>query len=118
MKKITLIFRHAPHGSAKAREGLDFALLSASFEQEVSIIFADEGVLNLLPGQTPEVIGAKDFVAAFKALPLYDIEQVYACQQSLQDYSLTEEDAAFPVETKTPEQIATLLAQADEVFVY
>ncbi|QYJ91796.1 sulfurtransferase complex subunit TusC [Shewanella halotolerans] len=118
MKKITIIFRHAPHGSAKGREGLDFALLSASFEQEVSLIFVDEGVLNLLPLQTPEVIGAKDFLAAFKALPLYDIECVYACHQSLADYQLDELALAFPLEIKSPAEIGELLTQADEVFVY
>lgn len=118
MKKITIIFRHAPHGSAKGREGLDFALLSASFEQEVSLIFADEGVLNLIPQQAPETIGAKDFLAAFKALPLYDIESVYACQQSLADYQLDESALAIPLDVKTPKEIGVLLTQADEVFVY
>ncbi|CAM2798831.1 sulfurtransferase complex subunit TusC [Shewanella loihica] len=118
MKKITIIFRHAPHGSAKGREGLDFALLSASFEQEVSLIFVDEGVLNLLPQQTPEAIGAKDFLAAFKALPLYDIECVFACQQSLADYQLDESALAIPLEVKSPAEIGELLTQVDEVFVY
>ena len=42
MKKLAIIFRRAPHGSASGREGLDLALLSASFEQEVSLIFTAE----------------------------------------------------------------------------
>ncbi|MGL4834236.1 MAG: DsrE family protein, partial [Shewanella sp.] len=48
MKKICILFRSAPHGTTKGREGLDLALLSASFEQEVSLLFVDEGILHLV----------------------------------------------------------------------
>lgn len=118
MKKITVVFRHAPHGSACSREGLDFALLSASFEQQVTLIFVDDGVLNLLANQQPAHIGCRDYIATFKALPLYDIEQVFVCQQSLQARTLNLEHCAITVEPLEPEAITAQLQLADEVFVY
>jgi tRNA 2-thiouridine synthesizing protein C len=118
MKKLTFVFRSGPHSGASGREGLDLVLLSASFEQEVSLVFTDEGVLNLLPGQRPELIGAKDYIAAFKALPLYDIENVYVCEQSLQEFGLSQTKLLIPVEFANAAQISRVLDSADEVLVF
>lgn len=118
MKKITVVFKTAPHGHANGREALDFALLSASFEQEVSLVFTDEGVLNLLTGQQPELIGGKDYIATFKALPMYDVEQVYVCKQSLAEFGMSRSALNIPVEVLSTEQIAALLNSTDEVLVF
>ncbi len=118
MKKITIIFRHAPHGSSSSREGLDFALLSASFEQEVSLIFVDDGVLNLLKDQQPTLIGARDFVSTFKALPFYDIENIYSCRLSMSERGLYEDQSLIALKLLEVDEIAEQLNQADEVFVY
>ncbi|MCE9678481.1 sulfurtransferase complex subunit TusC [Shewanella sp. AS1] len=117
-KKITLIFRHAPHGSAACREALDFALLSASFEQQISLLFVDEGVLNLLDAQLPELIGGRDFIKTLKALPLYEIDEVYACQDSLAKRGLNQLPASLAVDLLDTNAIKALLSQADEVLVY
>ncbi|QYJ87811.1 sulfurtransferase complex subunit TusC [Shewanella mesophila] len=118
MKKITVIFRHAPHGKANSREALDFALLSASFEQVVTLLFVDDGVLNLLPNQTPAQIGGRDFISTFKALPLYDIEDVFVCESSLTSMGLSTQDCFIAVQALSAEQIQQQLKQADEVLVY
>ncbi|MCG9696649.1 sulfurtransferase complex subunit TusC [Shewanella sp. Isolate11] len=118
MKKITIIFRHAPHGNASSREGLDLALLSASFEQEISLVFADDGVLNLLKEQQPSLIGGRDFISTFKALPLYDIDNTYACKQSMNERGISESQSLIDVELLELDEIKQQLTQADEVFVY
>lgn len=118
MKKICILFRSAPHGTVKGREGLDLALLSASFEQEVSLVFVDEGVLHLIKDQQPELIGGKDYLATFKALPLYDIESVFVCKQSLTDYGLSHGLLAIPVTIVNDEAIAAHLKSVDEVLVF
>jgi len=118
MKKIAIIFRRAPHGTPHGREALDLALLSASFEQQVSLIFADEGVLNLVAQQVPELVGAKDYIATFGALPLYDVDTILVCQDSLAQYGLTDKAltiAAVPVAAAV---IAQHLADVDEVLVF
>ncbi len=117
MKKICVLFRSAPHGTTKGREALDFALLSASFEQEVSLIFVDEGVLHLIKDQQSELIGGKDYLAALKALPIYDIEAVFACKQSLADFGLNH-GLSIPVTALTDEGIAAHLKAVDEVLVF
>ncbi|AQS36252.1 sulfur relay protein TusC/DsrF [Shewanella psychrophila] len=118
MKKLMIIFRRAPHGTPHGREALDLALLSASFEQEVSLIFVDEGVLHLLPEQQPEYAGAKDYIATFGALALYDIETVLACQSSLERFGLVNSELTISVEKVTSQNITAQLQVADEVLVF
>lgn len=118
MKKLTIVFRRAPHGTPHGREALDLALLSASFEQEVSLIFVDEGVLNLVKAQHPELVGAKDFIATFGALPLYDVDTVLACEVSLLEYGLSNTELTMNLNKVTQAEIKQHLADADEVLVF
>jgi len=118
MKKIAILFRRAPHGSPHGREALDLALLSASFEQEVSLIFVDDGVLHLVKDQQPERIGAKDYIATFGALPLYDVDTVLACEASLDEYGLESTPLTIEVDKVSPSFITAQLSKVDEVLVF
>lgn len=118
MKKLTIIFRRAPHGTSHSREALDLALLSASFEQEVCLIFLDEGVLNLVKAQQPERIGVKDFIATLGALPLYDIDTVLVCKTSLVEYGLHDTELTIAHDKISQKAIMQQLAHADEVLVF
>tara|TARA_R110002050_G_scaffold71714_1_gene154229 strand:+ start:2596 stop:2952 length:357 start_codon:yes stop_codon:yes gene_type:complete len=118
MKSLVIIFRHAPLGTTSTREGLDFAMLSASFEQQVSIVFTNEAVLHLLAGQTPEQAGSKDYVSAFKALSLYDIDTVLVCAESMHTLGLQPNDLSIAATVATPEMIRQTLQTADEVLVF
>ncbi|WP_298774139.1 sulfurtransferase complex subunit TusC [uncultured Shewanella sp.] len=118
MKKVTIIFRKGPHDNASGREGLDLALLSASYEQEVSLIFTSDGLFNLLKNQAPEHIGCKDYIATFKALPLYDIDTILVCQESMDTFGLTDDDFFIPTTVCQPDSIQKQLQTADQVWVF
>ncbi|GAA0783173.1 MULTISPECIES: sulfurtransferase complex subunit TusC [Pseudomonadati] len=118
MKKISIVFRHSPYGTTKTREGIDFALLSASFEQQVSLIFCDEAVLHLLPNQQAELAGSKDYVSVFKAFELYEIETILACKQSLDTLGIKQQELAIDVQIAEAEAISESLVHADEVLVF
>ncbi|MGX9462686.1 sulfurtransferase complex subunit TusC [Shewanella sp. A14] len=118
MKSLVIIFRHAPFGTTSTREGLDFAMLSASFEQQVSLVFTNEAILHLLAGQTPETAGSKDYISAFKALSLYDIDTVLVCEVSMTTLGLQPDDLSIPTTVVTSELITQTLQAADEVLVF
>lgn len=82
-KKILLISRHAPYGSSIAREALDAALASAIYDQDLSLLFMDDGVFQLLKEQQAHEIDQKSFASMLSALPLYDIEKIYIQRESL-----------------------------------
>tara|TARA_B100001094_G_C18165590_1_gene791860 strand:- start:1858 stop:2217 length:360 start_codon:yes stop_codon:yes gene_type:complete len=119
MKRLIFVFTQASFANLDGREGQDMALLCASFEQEVQLVFMQDGVYQLLRGQQPEKVGCKDYLARLKALSLYDIEQVYVCAQALKARQLKQEDL-FVTPTQLIESTALhqLFKQADHVMVF
>ncbi|MBS9439284.1 sulfurtransferase complex subunit TusC [Photorhabdus noenieputensis] len=83
MKKIAFVFTKAPHGNAGGREGLDALLATSALTEKIGVFFISDGVLQLLPNQQPDRILARNYIATFKVLPLYDIDECYLCQEDL-----------------------------------
>ena len=79
MKRVAFVFTSAPHGSASGREGLDALLATSALTEDIGVFFLGDGVFQLLAGQQPQAILARDYIATFKVLPLYDIETFYVC---------------------------------------
>ncbi|WEM42524.1 sulfurtransferase complex subunit TusC [Photobacterium sp. DA100] len=97
MTTLGFVFRHAPHGNASGREGLDAVLATSAYSEDISLFFHGDGVYQLLQGQQPADILSRDYIATFKMLELYDIEQVYVCRQSLQARGLSADDLLIDV---------------------
>ena len=118
--KLAFLFRTAPHGNAISREGLDALLAATAFcdEEEIGIFFVDDGVLNLLDGQNPELSLQKDFIRTFKLLDLYDIEQRFVCADSLDQYNLQTEQLIISAEKIDRTSLINKLNQAEKVFTF
>ena len=118
--KIAFLFRTAPHGNSISREGLDALLAATAFcdEEEIGVFFIDDGVLNLLDGQNPELLLQKDFIRTFKLLDLYDIEQRFVCTDSLDQYNLQTEQLIISAEKIDRTSLINKLSQAEKVFTF
>ena len=118
--KLAFLFRTAPHGNAISREGLDALLAATAFcdEEEIGVFFVDDGVLNLLDGQNPELLLQKDFIRTFKLLDLYDIEQRFVCADSLNQYNLQTEQLIISAEKIDRTSLINKLSQAEKVFTF
>ncbi len=118
--KLAFLFRTAPHGNAISREGLDALLAATAFcdEEEIGVFFVDDGVLNLLDGQNPELLLQKDFIRTFKLLDLYDIEQRFICADSLDQYNLQTEQLIISAEKIDRTSLINKLSQAEKVFTF
>ena len=116
--KLAFLFRTAPHGNAISREGLDALLAATAFcdEGEIGVFFIDDGVLNLLDGQNPELLLQKDFIRTFKLLDLYDIEQRFVCADSLDQYNLQTEQLIISAEKIDRTSLIKKLSQTEKVF--
>ena len=117
---LAFLFRTAPHGNAISREGLDALLAATAFcdEEEIGVFFIDDGVLNLLDGQNPELLLQKDFIRTFKLLDLYDIEQRFVCADSLDQYNLHAEQLIISAEKIDRTLLINKLSQAEKVFTF
>ena len=118
--KLAFLFRTAPHGNAISLEGLDALLAATAFcdEEEIGVFFIDDGVLNLLDGQNPELLLQKDFIRTFKLLDLYDIEQRFVCANSLDQYNLQAEQLIISAEKIDRTSLINKLSQAEKVFTF
>ena len=118
--KLAFLFRTAPHGNSISREGLDAVLAATAFcdEEDIGVFFIDDGVLNLLDGQNPELLLQKDFIRTFKLLDLYDIEQRFVCADSLDQYHLQTEQLIISAEKIDRTSLINKLSQAEKVFTF
>ncbi len=98
MKPIAFIFTQPPHSSASGREGLDALLATSAYSEDIYCFFIGAGVTQLLEHQIPELLDLKDYIPAFKLLELYDIEQVYVSESSLQRWGVDEKQLLIDVQ--------------------
>ncbi|MHB1291022.1 MAG: sulfurtransferase complex subunit TusC [Sulfuricella sp.] len=118
VKKFAFINRKAPYGTIYALESLEVVLISAAFDQDVSLVFVDDGVYQLKKGQATKAVGMKNFSPTYRALEGYDIEKLYVEKESLESRGLTEEDLIIDVEVLTSEEMATLMDEQDVVISF
>jgi tRNA 2-thiouridine synthesizing protein C len=113
--------RKAPYGTIYALESLEVVLIGAAFEQEVSLVFIDDGVYQLKGNQNTSVnsgIGVKDFSKTYRALEDYDIDKLYVDKDSMIARGLTEGDFIVPVQIMDSAQLAELMQQQDVILSF
>ncbi|ALR78381.1 sulfurtransferase complex subunit TusC [[Enterobacter] lignolyticus] len=88
MKRVAIVFMSAPHGSSAGREGLDALLATSALTEDIGVFFVGDGVFQLLKDQQPAGILARDYIATFRLLPLYDIESCWLCAASWRERGL------------------------------
>jgi tRNA 2-thiouridine synthesizing protein C len=91
-KSFVFINRKAPYGTIYALEALEVVLIAGAFEQQVTLIFMDDGVYQLTRNQNPAGIGMKNFSKSFGALGDYDVDQIFVDYESLNLRGLTSDD--------------------------
>ena len=118
VKKFMFVNRKAPYGTVYALEGLEVVLISAAFDQDVSLVFLDDGVYDLVKGQNTKGIEVKNFSPTYRALEGYDIEKLYVERESLAARGLTQDNLIVPVEVLTAAEISELMGQQDVVISF
>lgn len=117
-KKFIYINRRAPHGTVYALESLETVLIGAAFDQDVSMLFIDDGVYQLKKEQNTDSIEFKNFSKAFRALEMYDVEKLFVEAESLQERGLSEDDLLVDVELVKRGEVKDLIDQQDVVLSF
>ncbi|RTE67773.1 sulfurtransferase complex subunit TusC [Amphritea opalescens] len=117
-KSFLIINRKAPYGSSAARDALDVALTISVFEQPLSLLFMDDAVLQLLPDHQATLIGQKNLSANLSMLEMYDIDQLYVCQQALSLRGIRPDDITLNITLLDSQGIASLIKQQDHVLSF
>ena len=115
IKRFMFVNRKAPYGTVYALESLETVLISAAFDQDVSVVFLDDGVFQLKKGQDTAGINMKNFSPTFRALDGYDVEKLYVEKESLEARGLTEADLVVDVEVLGTDELREIMAAQDVV---
>jgi len=115
MKSFLFVMRHPPHFSSRVQETLDQILTTAAFDQAVSVLFVDDGVLQLKQGQHPENMVLKNTSAMLSVLEMYEINNLYIEAESLSDRGLTSADSILPAKVVPRSAVNDLLKEYDVV---
>jgi len=118
VKKFMFVNRKAPYGTIYALESLEVVLISAAFDQDVSLAFLDDGVYQLKKGQQTKGIETKNFSPTYRALDGYDIEKLYVERESLESRGLTEGDLLVDVTVLSGAELGELMEQQDVVLSF
>ncbi|GGY70499.1 protein TusC [Cellvibrio zantedeschiae] len=118
-KKLLFISRHAPYGSSLAKDALDAILAASAYEQQLGLLFMDDGVFQLLANQNTEQIGQKNFSAILPVLPLYEINSIYVHYESLIKRQITINELVLDsVQIIDSKAVCSLLAQQDQLLSF
>lgn len=118
IKKFMYVNRKAPYGTIYALESLEVVLIAAAFDQDVSLVFMDDGVYQLRKGHQTKGIEVKNFQPTYRALEDYDITKLYVEREALEARGLTADDLCVPVEVLERAEIGRLMEQQDVVFSF
>ena len=107
MKRVLYLIRRPP--GVAADETTDMMLVSGVFEQPTTVLFMDDGVYQLL--------GLADRTSSLKALPTYEVGELYAAGSSLESRAMAAEGIGAPLRVDVLDEAAVraLIARHDVV---
>ena len=83
MKSILIRMSKSPSSGLTSGEQLETAMVAATFEQEVSILFIGDGVFNLLTDQETQEVKGYNIEKMLLALPTFEVNDLFVCERSL-----------------------------------
>ncbi|MGF1713406.1 sulfurtransferase complex subunit TusC [Photobacterium chitinilyticum] len=118
MKSLGFVFHSAPHGNSSGREGLDAVLATSAYSEDLNVFFIGDGVFQLLNNQQPGAVLCRDYIATFKMLALYDIENIYVCEQSLLERCIDSNELVIEAELLNQADITAKLHQCQRILSF
>src|SRR3989344_5478621 len=118
VKKFLYVNRKAPYGTIYALESLEVVLITAAFDQDVSLAFLDDGVYQVVKGQHTKSLDVKNFSPTYRALEGYDIEKLYVEKESMEARGLQESDFIIPMKILSTQEMADLMQSQDVILSF
>lgn len=112
---ITFLNTTAPWASDTARNALDMIMMAVSLDQDVQVIFCDDGVYQLL-GQQAQALESKNPLVKYRVLSdIFEIDSLYVLDEALQQRHLEPAQLSLNAEVISSDAMHDLLQQSDKV---
>ncbi|MDF1583330.1 MAG: sulfurtransferase complex subunit TusC [Methyloprofundus sp.] len=112
-KSFLFVMQTPAYSGNKTQEVLDMVLITAAFDQKVSLLLLDDAVFHLKNTQQSAAVASKEIGAIYRSLELYDIEDIYVEQESLNYAGLSESDLLVPVKLVVRRELPALFKAFD-----
>lgn len=112
------IFSKGPHSNLDAKEGVDFSLAAAAFGQQVSVLFIEDSIFQLVEDQNPRLISSKNHSSTLEALSLYGVEEIFISQHDLEKRDISTQQLMPIGKTVDANTIKSIITKHDFVFNY
>ena len=112
---IAVVVTRLPLQGIAARESLDLIFALAAVDHQLSVIFADDAVYQLLKAQDSTATLTKDFRRSFKLFELYEIDNLYVCAESLKQRNLKLDNLMLEVKPLEHTELSRLLHNQQHV---
>ena len=84
----------------------------------MSVFFIGDGVYQLLAKHQADLILQKDFQPMLQMLELYDVENIYVCQQSLSERNISVDQLVIKTRLLNTEEINEHLQQQHQLMSF
>ena len=112
-KKYLFIMQDPPAAGIRAQESLDILLTAAAFDQDISLLFLDDGVYQLKRDQQGSAITSKHLGQALQSLVFFELKHIYVEEQSIKRRGLHAEDFILPVTVIPETRLTELMLRHD-----
>lgn len=113
-----IVFRTAPYGTIYAFEGLENVLIMGAYDQDISVLFIDDGVYAIKEGMNTEGTGIKNFSPTFRALEAYDIEKVFIDKSSMEERGLSADDLVIDAQVVEAGDVEKMMEEQKNFFMF
>lgn len=117
-EKLMIVFRKAPYGSIYSFEGLENVLIMGAYDQDISVLFIDDGVYAIKDNMDTQVTGIKNFSPTFRAIEAYDIEKLFIDKESLESRGVTVDDLVIEPKVIDASEVEALMEEQKNFFMF
>jgi len=118
MTSLAIINKSAPFGNINYRESLDIALANASYDRPLALFFSDDGLFQIARGTDATLTGNKELSKTFGLLEMYDVDEIYFCQQSMTARGLSDGDLIITGQYLSAGDWFAKLAQFEQIITF
>ena len=115
---LLIISSKAPYHSSNAIDAFEAALAATNVGLEVKYLFQHDGVFQLVKEQASEAIFHKNTFKKLSALPLFDVEEIYACKKSIDDRALDLSSTGIDWTALQTDEMIQLIHSAKQILVF
>ncbi len=114
--KILIIQTKVPYANWRAESALNFIMASSAFAEQVSVLFSDDSIWQLVTAQHAEQINHTALDKSLAALPYYEVKHCYVEQATAHHYGLTERDFYLPIAMLDHTATQQLITEHDLIY--